>query len=122
MENIIERIARHADADTRRVLGFGDIDKRVALGFPPRRLVVPDLKLTFKETRLMQGYYKFFDFGDEVWMWAHPNGITWTFGNNRYVGFQRDGLVVHFRCGFEHVNSHHPDLNGDGSLKSWQSL
>ena len=117
MENLIERVARFADADTRRVMGFGDIDKRLALGFLPRRLVVPDLKLTFKETRLMQGYYKFFDFGDEVWMWAHPNGMTWTFGKNKFVAFQRDGLVVNFRCGYEHVNSRHPDFNEDGSFK-----
>jgi len=38
MDHIIERVARHADIDTRR-----------AMGFPPRRLVVPVLNLKFPQ-------------------------------------------------------------------------
>jgi hypothetical protein len=56
MDNILERIARLADADTRRAMGFGDIDLRVAMGFPPRKLPPSDLKIQAGRTMTYPGY------------------------------------------------------------------
>lgn len=83
--HIIERIARLADIDTRR-----------AMGFPPRRLVCPPLDLQFE-------CLEFVEFGQGVSRWiklpgahiyAGQDEITWSFGGRHY-SFRRDGRVSH---------------------------
>jgi len=86
--NIIERVARHADADTRRMLGFGDIDKRIALGFPPRKLPPSDLKLRVGKTWWYVGRpYNDVSF-DNVWnislVSSEDGRILWRFGKRQY--------------------------------------
>jgi hypothetical protein len=132
MENFIELIARHADIDTRRAMGFGDIDKRLALGFPPRKLVLPKLNLPFKiEESNVPNWCKCIDLPNDAILYMFPRNtqIAWVFGSRiymgaRYYGLNRDdGLVIRRNSGqkdFEY--SRHPDFNEDGTLKNWQSL
>jgi hypothetical protein len=88
MENITERVARHADADTRRAMGFGDIDMRVALGFPPRKLPPSDLKLRVGKTQWYVGRpFSEVSF-DNVWhtrlVSTEDGRILWRFDMRKY--------------------------------------
>jgi hypothetical protein len=88
MDSLIERIARHADIDTRCAMGFGDIDKRVALGFPPRKLPPSDLKIQAGRTMTYPGYpITVIDFEKGWWirLVATEYGIIkWSFDLRRY--------------------------------------
>lgn len=77
MENVIERIARHADIDTRR-----------AMGFPPRRLPPSDLNIRVGKTWWYVGRpYNEVSF-DNVWQKAlastEDGRILWFFGSRKY--------------------------------------
>jgi hypothetical protein len=130
MKNIIERIARYADIDTRRAMGFG-----------PRRLVLPDLDLPIYSddyyskgyTDFTEGNHRYIRFVNKrvdklsyTHMDVTPDEIGWLFGGDDYetsrcYSFRRyDGLVSFFQVRMERYR--HPDFNDDGSLKSWQSL
>lgn len=71
MDNIIERIADHADIDTRRAMGFG-----------PRKLVVPNLNIKFpKNCNTCPIYMRF---SDDVELYIYPTKccayeISWYF-------------------------------------------
>jgi len=88
MDNLIEHIARLADADTRCAMGFGDIDKRVALGFPPRKLPPSDLTIQAGRTMTYPGYpITVIDFNKGWWirLVATEYGIIkWSFDLRRY--------------------------------------
>ena len=118
MENIIERIAGFADIDTRRAMGFG-----------PRKLVIPDLDLPCNS----KTYFEFNPRGSRYMelsnarLYVGPDETAWQFGINDFMtsrsySFRRaDGRVtLYLLLKMEH--SWHPDFNEDGSLKSWQSL
>ena len=116
-----ERIARHADIDTRR-----------AMGFPPRRLVLPDLKLKYTSE-----YVEFNEFNESISRWiklynacvyVNSDVISWMvigsgeFGLSRSYSFRRDDGRVTLYESLVTKYSRHPDFNEDGTLKTWQSL
>jgi len=113
MDNIIERIARHADIDTRRAMGFG-----------PRNLVVPDLDLPINSedyTEFNQGRCRYIKLSN-AHVYVGPVEISWVFltddfMTSRSYSFRRaDGHVsIYALSKTEH--SWHPDFNEDGSFK-----
>jgi hypothetical protein len=121
MDNIIERIAHHADIDTRR-----------AMGFKPRRLDITDLYLPF----IIEEYTEFHREGRarfikglrnaKLYLCPDIDEVSWIFGTDdfktsRIYSFRNDGRVsIYALLIMEH--SWHPDFNEDGSLKSWRSL
>ena len=117
MENIIERIARHADIDTRRAMGFG-----------PSRLELTGLDLPFASeeyTEFNQGRCRYIKLRN-AHVYVGPVEISWLFltddfMTSRSYSFRKDGHVsIYALSKTEH--SRHPDFNEDGSLKSWRSL
>jgi len=118
MENIIERIARHADIDTRRAMGFG-----------PRRLVLPDLDLPMNSeyyTEFNQGRCRYIKLSN-AHVYVGPVEISWLFLTDHFMtsrsySFSRDDGRVSFYAMLKMEHSRHPDVNEDGSLKSWRSL
>jgi hypothetical protein len=107
--NLVERIARHADIDTRRALGFG-----------PHRLPPSDLNI--KLNFVPHGCGRKIHLGDALSLTVHPRGgISWVFGGPRLTTvteyfFESDGrLRVWTLCRCE--TSLHPDFNEDGSFK-----
>jgi hypothetical protein len=99
---------------------FADIDSRRALGFLPRRLVLPDLNL--KLDFLPHGIGRKIQLGDAVSLTLHPRGSTsWVFGGPRLTTvieyfFNSDrALRIWTLCRCE--TSLHPDFNEDGSFK-----
>jgi hypothetical protein len=151
MDNFVERIAYYADADTRRVLGFGDIDKRLALGFPPRRLVLPDIKLILPLVRealpfragygppkpiaqqnLSTGRYLYVvNFENGIELHIHPVVMAeyWYFhekpGDFQYkteYSFMYDSKDVTVCTSRMWKHDTHPDFNEDGTFKRWQTV
>lgn len=125
MENLIEHIARHADADTRRAMGFGDIDLRMKLRFPPRKLPLPHLNLPF-EFEYSGKTHAAIRFRNAALYIYHPRESTaWVFDTSdtyRYCSlYMRRGKIVISTRGCEWENSHHPDINDDGSLRAWRT-
>jgi hypothetical protein len=116
MDHIIERIAHHADIDTRR-----------AMGFPPRRLDLADLDLPF----IIEEYTEFHREGRarfikglrnaELYLCPDIDEVSWVFGTDDFMtsrsySFRNDGHVsIYALCKMEH--SWHPDFNEDGSFK-----
>ena len=103
MENIIERVARHADIDTRRVMGL-----------PPRKITHWEIPL-----RTLQ---RDFDNGIKVNI-DERGSVGWVFGNERYttiigMSFIMTGTLM----GIGVRTERHPDFNDDGTLKKWQTL
>ena len=113
--DIIEHIARLADIDTRRAMGFG-----------PRKIVLPDLNLPFKiEESGTTNWCKYIELPNAIlYMYSRNTQIVWVFGSHsRYYALNGDGLVTRRNSGQEHFDySRHPDIKDDGSLKSWQSV
>ena len=114
MENLIERIAHHADIDARRALGFG-----------PRRLPPSDLNI--KLNFVPHGFSRKIYLGGVISLTVHPSGvISWVFGGPRLTtitewSFTREGrLRVWTLCKYE--DSLHPDFNEDGSFKRAQGM
>lgn len=112
-----ERIARHADIDTRR-----------AMGFPPRKL--PPSIYFFSNREDLSSYVTVL-FSRDIRLIKYFNGVfdsyVWVFGRNNHPSKHRvhamsanGGISIY--NGYESQNSRHPDFNQDGSLKSWQSL
>ena len=104
---------------------FADIDSRRALGFTPRRLVLPDLNL--KLDFLPHGIGRKIHLGDAVSLTLHPRGSTsWVFGGPRLTTvteyfFNSDrAFRVWTLCRCE--VSRHPDFNEDGSFKRSRPL
>jgi len=116
-QNLIEHIARHADIDTRRAMGFG-----------PRRLGAPELNLPFESEQYIEfneGVSRFVKLRNAQ-LYVCPNEISWVFGTNDFMtsrsySYRRDGSVSNYAL-LVMNHSIHPDFNEDGSLKSWQSL
>ena len=112
-----ERIARHADIDTRR-----------AMGFPPRKL--PQCHFDFPERQDLGGYVSIRLNLDSSIIRHYHDGYVWIFGRSLH---QLDRRVYGMDCmgRISIYNKHncqeseslrHPDFNEDGSLKTWQSL
>jgi hypothetical protein len=110
MENIIERIAHYADIDTRR-----------AMGFPPRRLFLPELDLKMNSDWNQDGIIIF----NTCQVALRSDEISWIFGlddffrTSRHYLFGRDnGRVTFYAMRTRRmIHSWHPDFNRDGSFK-----
>ena len=113
MENVIEKIAHHADIDTRR-----------AMGFMPRKIIPPDLNLPCNSETYFefnQGISRFIKLRNAQ-LYLCRNEIAWVFGTNdfktsRSYSFRRDDGLVSFYALIRTEHSRHPDLNEDGSFK-----
>jgi hypothetical protein len=118
MDNIIERIA-----------GFADIDTRRAMGFLPRRLVLPKLNLLMNSkdyTEFNQGICRFIKLRN-AHLYIGPIDISWVFGTDYFMtsrsySFNRDDGRVSLYSLLKMKHSWHPDFNEDGTVKSWRSL
>lgn len=109
MQNVVERIARHADIDTRR-----------AMGFLPRKLVIPDLNLPFEFDHSAQLCTTIILRGDVALYVYHSCFTTgWRF-DTRYYGLYRNGKVG-ICIDYEWEISRHPDFNEDGTLRAWRA-
>ena len=104
---------------------FADIDSRRALGFLPRRLVLPDLDL--KLDFVPHGCARKIRLGGAISLTVHPRGGTsWVFGGPRLAtiteySLHTDGrLRVWTLCRCETLL--HPDFNEDGSFKRFGPL
>ena len=112
MSSVIERIARHADIDTRR-----------AMGFLPRRLGATNLNLLVESREYIefnQGISRFIKLRDAN-VYVCPNEIWWVFGtddfkSSRSYSFQWDGRTS-FYAMLIMKHAWHPDFNEDGSFK-----
>jgi hypothetical protein len=117
-----------------RIAHFADIDSRRALGFSPRKLVLPDLNIQFLqksgpcsmvlrlENANMVLTYPCHRFDYNRGVITCPR-IQWAFrfgGSFRYYDMYRDGFVETRIDGFE--SSRHPDFNEDGSFKRSRPL
>ena len=75
-QDLIERIAH-----------FADIDSRRALGFLPRRLVLPDLDLPCNSVTYVEfneGISRFIKLRNAN-VYSFPNEIWWVFGTNDFM-------------------------------------
>jgi hypothetical protein len=98
-----------------RIAHFADIDSRRALGFLPRRLVLPDLNLPMDSedyTEFNQGRCRYIRLRNAR-VYIGPDEISWLFGTDdfntsRSYSFRRDGLVTFYALLVAH-HSHHPD-------------
>jgi hypothetical protein len=107
-----------------RIAHFADIDSRRAMGFLPRRLVVPDLVLPWSSE------YVEYNQGISLWikfqnarLYMCSNVISWQFGTNDFMtsrtySFQRDDGFMSFYAMLKTELSRHPDLNEDGSWRT----
>ena len=108
-----------------RIAHFADIDSRRALGFLPRRLVLPDLELHCNSVTYVE-----FNQGISRWiklrnahLYIGPLEISWVFGTDDFMtsrsySFRRDDGFVSFYALLKTELSRHPDLNEDGSWRT----
>ena len=109
-----------------RIAHFADIDSRRAMGFLPRRLVIPKLDLPYiieyessintpRRIKLQNAK-----------LYVCPNVISWVFGNHfmtsRTYSFQRDDGFISFYALLKTELSRHPDLNEDGTFNRLRPL
>ena len=107
-----------------RIAHFADIDSRRALGFLPRRLVLPDLDLHVVEFN--QGGSRFIKLRN-AHLYVCPDETSWQIGTNdfktsRSYSFRRADGLVSFYALLIMKHSIHPDLNDDGSFKRSRPL
>ena len=116
--DLIERIAHFADIDTRR-----------AMGFKPRRLVVPSLNIRIlTENKGGHSFSVDFDSGISMVCWPYKwldYGIRWIINGNMTCSlFTKNGSIKICMNEWK-VNSvkyTHPDFNEDGSFKRSRPL
>lgn len=116
--DIIEHIAHFADIDTRR-----------AMGFLPRRLVLPDMDLPMaleEYTEFNQGRTRRFKLRNAE-LYVGQLEIAWAFGTNDFMtnrtySFRRADGLVSFYALLKMEHSRHPDFNEDGSFKRFGPL
>jgi len=112
---IFERIALHADIDTRR-----------ALGFAPRKLVIPCLNIRIPEEHKLGYLFRVeFDSGTLIF-WPYKDlfyETKWTINGNTVSSlFIKNGSIEISR-NFWKANSErytHPDFHEDGSFKRFR--
>jgi hypothetical protein len=106
---------------------FADIDSRRALGFLPRRLVLPDLDLPFQREEYFeynQGVCRFIKLRN-THLYIGPLDISWVFGTNDFMtsrsySFRRADGLVSLCALLKMEHSRHPDFNEDGSFKRFR--
>jgi len=100
-----------------RIAHFTDIDSRRALGFLPRRLVLPDLDLPFQREEY-KGVSRLIKLRN-AHLYVCQDETAWQFGTNDFMtsrtySFQRDDGLVSFYALLKMEHSRHPDFNEDG--------
>jgi len=116
MLGIIERIAHHADIDTRRAMGFQPRKLQpVKFDFPKRFFGYANVKIIFdRDIRLAVFHYE----NGHAYCWSFRcDGPTW---EQRGYVFRRNGKIEIYGLGRQ--DSLHPDFNEDGTLKIWQTV
>ena len=112
-----------------RIAHFTDIDSRRALGFLPRRLVMPDLVIPCISNEYMeynQGVCRFIKLRN-THLYIGPLDISWVFGTDDFMtsrsySFRRaDGLVSLYAL-LIMKHSRHPDFNEDGTFNRLRPL
>jgi len=108
-----------------RIACFADIDSRRALGFPPRRLVVPDLKLRFPQIVDRQFYFYGVEISPDVDIrfcteQCESYAVRWKINGTWYVSsYQPDGSVVLDRVEWmRRVIS----IDADGNRRGYMSI
>jgi hypothetical protein len=111
-----------------RIAHFADIDSRRAMGFLPRRIVLPDLVLPWSSE------YVEYNQGISLWikfqnakLYVCPNVISWVFGTNNFMtsriySFQRDDALVSLYASLKTEHFRHPDFNEDGTFNRLRPL
>lgn len=108
-----------------RIAHFADIDSRRALGFLPRRLILPDLNLHVVSKEYIefnQGVSRFIKLRNAN-VYVCPNEIWWVFGTNDFMtsrsySFRRADGLLSFYALLKMEHSRHPDFNEDGSRRT----
>ena len=107
-----------------RIAHFADIDTRRALGFLPRRLVLPDLDLPCNSKTYFEfneGASRFIELRNAR-LYVGPDETSWQFGTDDFMtsrsySFRRaDGRMSSYAL-LKMEHSRHPDFNEDGSFK-----
>ena len=110
MDNIIERIARHADIDTRRAMGVGP--RKLPphyFDFPYREDLAGYVTVRFSRDIRLIRYYNEGQFDSYIWVFGHLSAP-------RVYGMDcTGGISIHNWFGQQ--DSWHPDFNADGSFK-----
>lgn len=112
-----------------RIAHFADVDSRRALGFLPRRLVLPDLDLPFQRQEYIefnQGISRLIKLRN-AHLYVRCNEIAWVVGTDDYMtsrtySFQRDDGLVSFYALLKMEHSRHPDFNEDGTFNRLRPL
>jgi len=112
-----------------RIAHFADIDSRRALGFLPRRLVLPDLDLPMVSKTYVefnQGVSRFIKLRN-AHLYVGPDETSWQFGTNDFMtsrsySFRRAYGLASFYALLVLKHSRHPDFNEDGSFKRSRRL
>jgi len=104
-----------------RIAHFTDIDSRRALGFLPRRLVLPDLDLPFQREEY-KGVSRLIKLRN-AHLYVCQDETAWQFGTNDFMtsrtySFQRDDGLVSFYALLKMEHSRHPDFNEDNQQAS----
>jgi hypothetical protein len=115
-ENILSVIARYADIDTRR-----------AMGFPPRKLVIPSLNIRIPEEQKSGHLFRIeFDSGIKLILWPYKDlsyETKWIInGNTTSSLFIKNGYTEISRNKWKPNSERytHPDFNKDGSFKRFR--
>jgi len=103
-----------------RIAHFTDIDSRRALGFLPRRLVLPDLDLPFQREEY-KGVSRLIKLRN-AHLYVCQDETAWQFGTNDFMtsrtySFRRDDGLVSFYALLKMEHSRHPDFNEDGQQR-----
>jgi hypothetical protein len=112
-----------------RIAHFADIESRRALGFLPRRLVMPDMVLpciSKEYVEYNQGVCRFIKLRN-AHLYIGPLDISWVFGtsdfmSSRSYSFRRADGLVSFYALLKMEHSRHPDFNEDGTFNRLRPL
>jgi len=104
-----------------RIAHFTDIDSRRALGFLPRRLVLPDLDLPFQREEY-KGVSRLIKLRN-AHLYVCQDETAWQFGTDDFMtsrtySFQRDDGLVSFYALLKMEHSIHPDFNENGQRRT----
>jgi hypothetical protein len=108
-----------------RIAHFADIDSRRALGFPPRKIVLPELDLPFQREEY-KGVSRLIKLRN-AHLYVRHDEIAWQFGTNDFMtsrtySFRRDDGFVSFYALLKTELSRHPDFNEDGQRRTINRL
>jgi hypothetical protein len=112
-----------------RIAHFADIDSRRAMGFLPRRLVLPDLDIPCRTNEYVEfnrGISRFIKLRNAK-LYVCQDETAWQFGKHEdfmktiTYCFRRDGVLFQYGLG-SYSRSRHPDFNEDGTFNRLRPL